>query len=78
MRDCTDVSVNEVESTTGEQRAINRLASLILNGMQAVPVRLKILLDRLLSAVDQDQFTRLLNSCGWTSEDYSRGYMTQV
>lgn len=53
------------------------MASLVLYGSQAVPVRLKILLDRLLSVLPHDDVIRVLHSLGWTYEDYVRGYMLQ-
>ena len=54
------------------------IASLMLFGTHALPVRLKILLDRLLCALEHDELVNLLHAFGWTYEDYSRGYMLQV
>lgn len=54
------------------------IASLMLFGTHALPIRLKILLDRLLCALEHDEFVNLLHAFGWTYEDYSRGYMLQV
>uniref|UniRef100_A0A3Q2PIZ5 Uncharacterized protein n=1 Tax=Fundulus heteroclitus TaxID=8078 RepID=A0A3Q2PIZ5_FUNHE len=51
------------------------LSSLVLFGAQAVPVQLKILLDRLYSILTPEQ---ILNSLGWSLGDYVRGYMLQV
>ena len=65
----------------GEQcssHAVLDLASLMLGRMNAVPVRLKILLDRLLSTLDHDRVLAILHQCGWTYEDYVRGYKLQV
>ncbi|XP_050024634.2 zinc finger protein basonuclin-1-like isoform X2 [Dermacentor andersoni] len=53
------------------------MASLVLYGSQAVPVRLKILLDRLLSVLPHDDVIRVLHGFGWTYEDYVRGYILQ-
>ncbi|UXI15727.1 forkhead domain-containing protein [Sarcoptes scabiei] len=53
------------------------IASLMLFGTHALPIRLKILLDRLLCALEHDEFVNLLHAFGWTYEDYSRGYMLQ-
>jgi hypothetical protein len=53
------------------------VASLILYGTHALPVRLKILLDRVLGTLDQDELSHLLHGFGWTYEDYTRGYMEQ-
>uniref|UniRef100_A0A8C7FR26 Zinc finger protein basonuclin-2 n=1 Tax=Oncorhynchus kisutch TaxID=8019 RepID=A0A8C7FR26_ONCKI len=54
------------------------LASLVLYGATALPIRLKILLDRLLSVLTRDQVLYILNSLGWTLQDYCRGYILQV
>lgn len=54
------------------------IASLMLFGTHALPVRLKILLDRLLCTLEHDELVNLLHAFGWTYEDYSRGYMLQV
>lgn len=54
------------------------VASLMLYGTHALPVRLKILLDRLLCRLDHEELVGLLAAFGWTFEDYSRGYMLKV
>lgn len=54
------------------------VASLMLYGTQAVPVRLKILLDRLFSVLRHDEVLQVLHGFGWTYEDYARGYIIQV
>lgn len=54
------------------------IASLMLFGTHALPVRLKILLDRLLCTLEHEELVNLLHAFGWTYEDYSRGYMLQV
>uniref|UniRef100_A0A3Q2PHY6 Uncharacterized protein n=1 Tax=Fundulus heteroclitus TaxID=8078 RepID=A0A3Q2PHY6_FUNHE len=53
------------------------LSSLVLFGAQAVPVQLKILLDRLYSILTPEQVGQILNSLGWSLGDYVRGYMLQ-
>uniref|UniRef100_A0A3B3CS18 Uncharacterized protein n=1 Tax=Oryzias melastigma TaxID=30732 RepID=A0A3B3CS18_ORYME len=53
------------------------LGALVLYRAQAVPVRLKILLDRLFSVLTPDQVSNILNSLGWSLGDYVRGYMLQ-
>ncbi|XP_032438759.1 zinc finger protein basonuclin-2-like [Xiphophorus hellerii] len=53
------------------------LSSLVLFGAQAVPVQLKILLDRLYSVLPPEQVGQILNSLGWSLGDYVRGYMLQ-
>lgn len=54
------------------------IASLILYGCQALPIRLKILLDRLFSVLTQEDVLQVLHGFGWTYEDYARGYKLQV
>ncbi|AWO97301.1 putative zinc finger protein basonuclin-2-like [Scophthalmus maximus] len=53
------------------------LSSLVLYGAQAVPVRLKILLDRLYSVLTPEQVGHILHTLGWSLGDYVRGYMLQ-
>ena len=54
------------------------LASLMLYGAQATPIRLKILMDRLFSVLQHDEVLQILLSFGWSYEDYTRGYILQV
>ncbi len=56
------------------------LGSLIFaeNSVQAIPVRVKILFDRLLTQVETDEALKLLNSFGWSLQDYARGYILVV
>ena len=54
------------------------IASLMLYGSQATPIRLKILLDRLFSVLQHDEVLQVLHSFGWSYEDYARGYILQV
>ncbi|XP_070711255.1 zinc finger protein basonuclin-2-like [Pempheris klunzingeri] len=53
------------------------LSSLVLYGAQAVPVRLKILLDRLFSVLTPEQVGHILHTLGWSLGDYVRGYVLQ-
>ncbi|MCL4130296.1 UNVERIFIED_CONTAM: hypothetical protein GTU68_038664 [Idotea baltica] len=53
------------------------IASLILYRCQALPIRLKIALDRLFSVLTHEDVLQVLHGFGWTYEDYSRGYMLQ-
>lgn len=61
-----------------EPTAAFDVASLVLYGSRALPIRLKILLDQLFNQLPHPQVTRLLAAFGWTNEDYSRGYILQV
>ncbi|KAH0519936.1 Zinc finger protein basonuclin-2 [Microtus ochrogaster] len=54
------------------------ISSLMLYGTQAVPVRLKILLDRLFSVLKQEEVLHILHGLGWTLRDYVRGYILQL
>ncbi|XP_012709162.2 zinc finger protein basonuclin-1 isoform X2 [Fundulus heteroclitus] len=53
------------------------ICSLMLYGTQAIPIRLKILLDRLFSVLKQEEVIQILNALDWTLQDYIRGYMLQ-
>ncbi|XP_074651681.1 zinc finger protein basonuclin-2-like [Tubulanus polymorphus] len=53
------------------------IASLMLYGAQATPIRLKILLDRLFSVLQHEEVLQVLHSFGWSYEDYARGYILQ-
>ncbi|XP_066448768.1 zinc finger protein basonuclin-1 isoform X1 [Eleutherodactylus coqui] len=53
------------------------ISSLILYGTQAIPIRLKILLDRLFSVLKQEEVIQILHSLDWTLQDYIRGYVLQ-
>lgn len=54
------------------------VASLVLYGTNALPVRLKILLDRIFCTLSYEELLHLLNEFGWTHEDYARGYIHEV
>ena len=54
------------------------VASLVLYGTHAIPVRLKILLDRLFSVLREEEVAQILKGYGWTLEDYQRGYILKV
>ncbi|KAJ7311054.1 hypothetical protein JRQ81_006651 [Phrynocephalus forsythii] len=53
------------------------IGSLMLYGTQAIPIRLKILLDRLFSVLKQEEVLHILHALGWTLQDYIRGYVLQ-
>ncbi|XP_054859011.1 zinc finger protein basonuclin-1 [Eublepharis macularius] len=53
------------------------ISSLMLYGTQAIPVRLKILLDRLFSVLKQEEVVQILHALDWTLQDYIRGYVLQ-
>lgn len=54
------------------------VASLVLFGTNALPIRLKILLDRLLQSLPQSDLVHVVTGFGWTLDDYARGYQLQV
>ncbi|XP_034256156.1 zinc finger protein basonuclin-2-like, partial [Thrips palmi] len=58
-----------------QPHALLDIASLALYGCHALPVRLKILLDRLFSVLRPDQVVQVLRGFGWTQDDYARGYI---
>jgi hypothetical protein len=51
---------------------------LLWQGFHAVPVKLKMLLDRLFSLLNPDEVTAVLRGFGWTVQDYQRGYILKV
>ncbi|XP_069839711.1 zinc finger protein basonuclin-1 isoform X1 [Dendropsophus ebraccatus] len=53
------------------------ISSLMLYGTQAIPIRMKILLDRLFSVLKQEEVIQILHSLDWTLQDYIRGYVLQ-
>ncbi|XP_075714183.1 zinc finger protein basonuclin-1 isoform X2 [Rhinoderma darwinii] len=53
------------------------ISSLMLYGTEAIPIRLKILLDRLFSVLKQEEVIQILHSLDWTLQDYIRGYVLQ-
>lgn len=53
------------------------ICSLMLYGTQAIPIRLKILLDRLFSVLKQEEVIHILQALDWTLQDYIRGYVLQ-
>lgn len=53
------------------------ISSLMLYGTQAIPVRLKILLDRLFSVLQHHEVLGILHALDWTLQDYIRGYVLQ-
>jgi len=65
-------------SETVSPTAAFDVASLVLYGTHAVPVRLKILLDRLFSSLREEEVAQILKGYGWTIDDYRRGYMLKV
>jgi len=54
------------------------VAGLILYDTEATPIRLKVLLDRLLSSLSHDQVLHVLAAYAWSYEDFCRGYKLQV
>ena len=70
-----------VTSSSGEEVQVSEVmdvAGLMLSDTDAIPVRLKLLLDRLLSSMSRDQTMRVLHACDWTYDDFCRGYKLQV
>lgn len=61
-----------------ESNVVFDISSLILYGTQALPVRMKILLDRLFSVLTHTHVLNIIHTLGWTLRDYIRGYMIQV
>ncbi|MED6235095.1 hypothetical protein ATANTOWER_015618 [Ataeniobius toweri] len=53
------------------------ICSLMLYGTEAIPIRLKMLLDRLFSVLKQEEVIQILSALDWTLQDYIRGYVLQ-
>ncbi|KHN80224.1 hypothetical protein Tcan_03255, partial [Toxocara canis] len=49
-----------------------------LYGYQAIPIRIKILLHRALSGIDDDKADALIQRAGWTKEDFQRGFIDEI
>ena len=54
------------------------VTSLVLFGTTALPVRLKILLDKMFSSLSPKDIIHILASFGWSYEDYNRAYKLEV
>ena len=58
--------------------AVYEVARPILQSSHAIPTKLKILLDRALSALSQEEVLMIVSGCGWQLDDYQRGYKLKV
>lgn len=71
-----------VESSIDEIRSSQPYLSAILNpillGHQAIPIHLKILIDRLIEHLDAGDIQKALQETGWSFEDLKRGYILVV
>jgi len=66
-------SMKEEQKSTSAT-AVYEVARPILQGCHAIPTKLKILLDRALSALSQEEVLMIVSGCGWQLDDYQRGY----
>lgn len=57
---------------------ISELTIAALYGKDAVPIRVKIMLDRLLNQLPDEQSDAMLLSAGWRREDFDRGFIDEV
>jgi len=62
------------EGKSTSATAVYEVARPILQGCHAIPTKLKILLDRALSALAQEEVLMIVSGCGWQLDDYQRGY----
>ena len=69
-------AVLDTRPTSGT--AVFEVARPILQNCHAVPTKLKILLDRALSSLNQEEVLMIVTGCGWNLEDYQRGYKLKV
>uniref|UniRef100_A0A914V7B9 C2H2-type domain-containing protein n=1 Tax=Plectus sambesii TaxID=2011161 RepID=A0A914V7B9_9BILA len=56
---------------------ISELTIAALYGKDAVPIRVKIMLDRLLNQLPDEQSDAMLMSAGWRREDFDRGFIDE-
>ena len=70
-------SMKEEQKSTSAT-AVYEVARPILQGCHAIPTKLKILLDRALSALSQEEVLMIVSGCGWQLDDYQRGYKLKV
>ena len=66
------------EGKSTSATAVYEVARPILQGCHAIPTKLKILLDRALSALAQEEVLMIVSGCGWQLDDYQRGYKLKV
>jgi len=66
--------VKEEGKNNTSATAVYEVARPILQGCHAIPTKLKILLDRALSALSQEEVLMIVSGCGWQLDDYQRGY----
>ena len=71
-----EASREEVRTTSAT--SVYEVARPILQGCHAIPTKLKILLDRALSALAQEEVLMIVSGCGWQLDDYQRGYKLKV
>ncbi|XP_075246551.1 uncharacterized protein LOC142340037 [Convolutriloba macropyga] len=71
-------AVNKIKNCDQNQEikleVVFNLASLVLYATTAIPINLKILLDRLLSKLLHSEVLQIIYALGWLYEDYVRGY----
>ena len=73
-----EVSREDARTKQTSPANVYEVAKPILQGCHAVPTKLKILLDRALSVLCQEEVVMIITSCGWHLEDYQRGYKLKV
>lgn len=69
------------DTTSDELKSVWTTAALVLKGYDAVPVELKILLDRLFATYHESvrmERRHRLAYLGWSEEEYERGYKIVV
>ena len=71
-----DAVKEQSEMTTAA--SVYEVARPVLQGCHAIPTKLKILLDRVLSALKQEEVLTIISGCGWQLDDYQRGYKLKV
>ena len=75
----SDVTDHHHQSSVGlSSGTVIEVTGLILYATQAVSTRLKILYDKLMSGVPQEQLANAMAAFGWSYQEFANGYKTQV
>jgi hypothetical protein len=69
------MTADEEEEEDERDHMMNSIGTLSLADYHAIPIRIKIALDRLFQRLSSDQIDEYLRKAGWRREDYDRGYL---
>ncbi|CAI4225111.1 unnamed protein product [Auanema sp. JU1783] len=72
-----DFKNNQLPSSSKDTNDMENVITDVLKSYNAIPIRVKILCDRLVKSMDNNKFNDILSDAGWNYEDYQRGYQVQ-